>query len=171
VTAGIVPRRLTYHPGTDPVVGWDAGWQIHPLLDIGPTASGTSRQLHTVPLTGGFPTKLPLPISGPASFSPDGLCLAYLPHEQWQAAWKRYRGGQTTPIWIATLGDSGITKVPRDNSNDKNPLWVGDTVYFLSDRNGPVSLFAFDTKTIPCHLPPSHGSASIRACPLTTSSS
>ncbi len=26
-------------------------------------------------------------------------------------------------------------------------MWVGDTIYFLSDRNGPVSLFAYDTKT------------------------
>src|SRR5262249_15258322 len=24
-------------------------------------------------------------------------------------------------------------------------MWVGNTVYFLSDRNGPVSLFAYDT--------------------------
>jgi tricorn protease len=73
--------------------------------------------------------------------------LAYVPHIQWQAAWKRYHGGQTTPIWIADLKDSSITKVPRDNSNDHYPMWVGDTVYFLSDRNGAVSLFAYDTKS------------------------
>ena len=63
------------------------------------------------------------------------------------AAWKRYRGGQTTPIWIADLADSRIEKVPRENSNDFNPMWVGDTVYFLSDRNGPVTLFAYDIKS------------------------
>jgi tricorn protease len=67
---------------------------------------------------------------------------------QWQNAWKQYHGGQTTPIWIADLKDSSIAaKVPRDNSNDHYPMWVGDTVYFLSDRNGPVSLFAYDAKT------------------------
>src|SRR5581483_3127220 len=56
-----------------------------------------------------------------------------------------YRGGQTTPIWIANLADSSVERIPRDNSNDFNPMWVGNTIYFLSDRTGPVSLFAYDT--------------------------
>ena len=60
--------------------------------------------------------------------------------------WKRYRGGQTTPIWIADLSDCQRRKVPRKNSNDFNPMWVGDKVYFLSDRDGPVTLFAYDTE-------------------------
>jgi len=79
--------------------------------------------------------------------SPDGLRIAYVPNPKWQEAWKRYRGGQTTPIWLADLKDSHIEKVPRDNSNDFNPMWVGGTVYFLSDRNGAVSLFAYDAKS------------------------
>src|SRR5215470_1453465 len=56
-------------------------------------------------------------------------------------------GGQTTPIWIVDLKGLSLVKIPRDNSNDHHPMWVGDTIYFLSDRNGPVSLFAYDTKT------------------------
>src|SRR5208337_5282151 len=60
---------------------------------------------------------------------------------------KRYRGGHTAAIWIANLSDSSIVKVPRDNSNDFNPMWIGDKIYFLSDRSGPVTLFAYDTKT------------------------
>jgi tricorn protease len=71
-----------------------------------------------------------------------------VPNIQWQRAWKRYRGGQTKPIWIANLADSSIqATIPRDNSNDFNPLWIGDTIYFLSDRNGPVTVFAYDTKS------------------------
>src|SRR5580698_3591939 len=54
---------------------------------------------------------------------------------------------QTKKIWIANLADSSITKIPRDNSNDFNPMWVGDRIYFLSDREGPVTLFYYDTKT------------------------
>ena len=74
------------------------------------------------------------------AYSPDGARLAYSPFFQWEPEWKHYRGGQTTPIWIADLSDSSIVKVPRDNSNDRNPLWIGDKVYFLSDCNGPVTL-------------------------------
>src|SRR5439155_1627803 len=55
-------------------------------------------------------------------------------------------GGQTTPIYIVKLADLTLERVPRENSNDSSPEWVGDTVYFLSDRNGPVTLFAYDAK-------------------------
>ena len=104
-------------------------------------------QLYTVPVEGGLPTQCRSPSPRRRRYSPDGTHLAYVPHPNWQAAWKRYHGGQTTPIWIADLKDSSIVKIPRDNSNDDHPMWVGDTIYFLSDRNGPVSLFAYDTKT------------------------
>ena len=45
------------------------------------------------------------------------------------------------------LSDLALERVPRENSNDSHPVWVADTVYFLSDRNGPVTLFAYDTKS------------------------
>ena len=82
-----------------------------------------------------------------AWFSADGTRIAYVPNEVWQTSWKRYRGGQTTPIYIVRLSDLALEKVPRENSNDKHPVWFGDAVYFLSDRSGPVTLFAYDTKT------------------------
>src|SRR5262249_16693870 len=69
------------------------------------------------------------------------------PNLKWQAAWKRYRGGQTTPIYVVKISDLALEKVPRQNSNDSNPVWFKDTVYFLSDRNGPVTLFGYYTKT------------------------
>ena len=81
------------------------------------------------------------------SYSPDGSHLAYVPLFQWQEAWKRYRGGQTRKIWIADLADSSVVPIPRENSNDFNPMWVGDRIYFLSDREGPVTLFYYDTKS------------------------
>jgi tricorn protease len=144
---GGVPRRLTFHPAEEDVLGWTPDGKKILFASWGNSFRHFEDQLYTVPLKGGFPTKLPIPIGGEASFSPDGTHLAYLPHLQWQAAWKRYHGGQTTPIWIADLKDSSVVKVPRENSNDHYPQWVGDTIYFLSDRNGPVSLFAYDTKS------------------------
>ena len=145
--AGGVPKRLTFHPADEFVLGWTPDGKKILYMSWGNSFRHFEFQLYTVPVDGGFPTELPIPIAAEASFSPDGTHLAYVPHIQWEAAWKRYHGGQTTPVWLADLKDSSITRVPRDNSNDHYPMWVGDTVYFLSDRNGPVSLFAYDTKT------------------------
>ena len=90
---------------------------------------------------------LPLPSVDWGSFSSDGSTLAYVPVRQWQPAWKHYRGGQTKQIWLVNMKTLDLEKIPRENSNDSSPVWVGSTVYFLSDRNGSVSLFDYDTKT------------------------
>ena len=64
------------------------------------------------------------------------------------AQWKKYRGGRTTKIWIGNLSDSAVEEIPRQNSNDFTPMWMGDKIYFLSDRNGRnVTLYSFDTNT------------------------
>ena len=142
-----MPRRLTYHPAEEYVAGWTPDGKKILFNSWGNSFMHFEDQLYTVPVEGGLPTQVPLPIAEDASYSPDGTHIAYVPHPKWQEAWKRYHGGQTTPIWIADLKDSTIVKIPRDNSNDHHPMWVGDTIYFLSDRNGPVSLFAYDTKS------------------------
>jgi tricorn protease len=142
------PRRLTYHSADNGVVGWTPdGKRIIFASERTAFANGVV-QLFTVPIEGGFATQIPLARASEGSFSSDGSHIAYVPNIQWQKAWKRYRGGQTKPIWIANLSDSSVeATIPRDNSNDFNPMWVGDTVYFLSDRNGPITLFAYDTKS------------------------
>ena len=146
--AGGTPHRLTYHPGADEVIGWTPdGKQVVFASERAAFADGVV-QLFTVAVEGGFPTQVPLARAADGAFSPDGARIAYVPNIQWQRAWKRYRGGQTWAIWIANLADSSIeATIPRDNSNDFNPMWVGATIYFLSDRNGPVTLFAYDTKS------------------------
>ncbi len=144
--SGGTPRRLTYHPAPDRAIGWTPdGKQV--LFSSGRHSYSNFSRLFTAPAEGGFETQLPLDRAVQGAYSPDGARLAYIPTDQWQRAWKRYRGGQTTPIWIATLADSSIVKIPRNNSNDFNPMWVGDTIYFLSDRSGPVALFTYDTKS------------------------
>jgi tricorn protease len=144
--SGGVPKRLTSHPDGDYALAWTPDGKR--ILFASRRDSGTDAvHLFTTSMEGGFPDELPLPNGESGSFSPDGTHLAYVPLFQWQAAWKRYRGGQTKKIWMANLADSSVTAIPRENSNDFNPLWVGDKVYFLSDRNGPVTLFSYDTKT------------------------
>jgi len=141
--SGGVPTRLTWHPGGDFAVGWTPdGKQV--LFTSGRNSYSRFSRLFTMPKEGGFPAEIPLPMAEQAAFSPDGARLAYLPLAPAFDAWKRYRGGRTTPIWIATLADARIERIPRDNSNDFNPLWIGDRIYFLSDRSGPVTLFAYD---------------------------
>jgi tricorn protease len=140
------PRRLTWHPSPDIVLGWTPeGKEI--LFTSGRTAYSRFSELFTVGVEGEFPKRLPLPMGYEGSFSPDGKHIAYVPLRRAFSAWKRYRGGLATPIWIADLSDSSIDKIPRTDSNDFEPMWIGDKVYFLSDREGPVTLFSYDVKT------------------------
>ena len=145
---GGVPKRLTYHPSVDEVSGWTPDGKNILFSSSRDSSSGYSR-LYTMPVTGGgLPSAVPLPMADRGWLSPDGQYVAYEPLSQWQGDWKHYKGGQTQPIWIAKLSDSTIEKIPRDNSNDKCPMWVGDKVYFLSDRDGGVvSLYSYDTRS------------------------
>jgi tricorn protease len=140
------PKRLTWHPGADIAVGWTPD-STKVLFHSGREAYADFDRLYTVPVGGGPAEVLPMWRGEAGSFSPDGSRIAYVPNQVWQTSWKRYRGGQTTPIYIVRLSDLALEKVPRENSNDKAPVWFADTVYFLSDRSGPVTLFAYDTKT------------------------
>jgi tricorn protease len=147
---GGVPKRLTWHPAADRVLGWTPdGKRI--LFGSARTAYSRFGEIFSVPAEGGVEEKLPLPSGYGASMSADGQSIAYEPIGKAFQMWKRYRGGQTTRIWLARLSDSGVTKVPRTNSNDFNPMWAGDRVYFLSDRNGPVTLFYYDVKSKAVH--------------------
>src|SRR6266568_4978700 len=141
---GGVPRRITWHPAGSGVVGWTPdGKDV--LIATGALSYRHFLKLFTVHADGsGMPEPLPLPSGVEGSYSPDGQSLAYEPVTKWQPAWKHYVGGQTTPIWIVNLKTLDLVKVPRENSNDSDPVWAGNLVYFLSDRNGPVSLFSYD---------------------------
>jgi len=82
------------------------------------------------------------------SYSPDAKELAYVPLNHAFEIWKRYRGGRTSPIWIARLADSSVAKIRRDNSNglQSHVGWINE-YFFLSDRDGPVSCSAYDTRS------------------------
>jgi tricorn protease len=144
--AGGLPKRLTYHPGADQVVGWTPDGK-NVLFRSTRNSSSRYSRLFTVPLTGGLPTEVPLPMAFEGSLAPDGARIAYVPLPPAFTIWKRYRGGRTSSIWLADLADSRAEPLPRENSNDFNPMWLGGKVYFLSDRNGPVTLFAYDPAT------------------------
>lgn len=148
-TAGGVPRRLTHHPDPDVPVAWTPDGKS---IVFRSTRASYARfiRLFTVPINGGQPSELPLPQAESGSLSPDGKRIAYVPLSNmptFPGAFRpirNYRGGTAAAIWIADLADSAITKVPRKDSNDFNPMWIGDRVYFLSDREGATTLFVYD---------------------------
>ncbi len=144
---GGVPRRLTWEPTGNLVTGWTPDGK-NVLFTSGHASKSVYPRLFQVRADGVGPAEvLPLPSADWGSFSSDGSTLAYVPVRQWQAAWKHYRGGQTSQVWLVNMKTLDLEKIPRENSNDSSPVWIGATVYFLSDRNGSVSLFAYDTKT------------------------
>ncbi len=140
------PTRLTYHPGPDVAVGWTPDGKDVLFRSRRYTYSDPD-QLYTVPVTGGFPEELPLSMAETGSYSPHGTRIAYVPSFQWEPFWKGYRGGQTTPIWIATISNSSVVKIPRDGANYNDPMWVGNKVYYLSDQDGPITLFSYNVDT------------------------
>lgn len=143
---GGVPKRLTYHPSADTCAGWTPDGKSV-IFVSGMLSNTDSPRLFTVPVEGGVPKALPVPAGTMASFSPDGSKMAYVPGWKWELAWKRYRGGQTYPIWIANMADSKVIEIPRKNTNDEQPMWVGDKVYYLSDKRGPVGLYSYNAKS------------------------
>ncbi|MDQ6787013.1 MAG: PDZ domain-containing protein [Acidobacteriota bacterium] len=143
------PRRITYHPGADGVIGWTPDGNSVVFLSTRGTGLPVPK-MYTMPVSGqGLPTELPFPMAGGvASFSPDGTKIAYMPLASAFAQWKLYRGGRETKIWIGNMSDSAVEEIPRTSSNDFTPMWMGDKIYFLSDRNNRnVTLYSFDTKT------------------------
>lgn len=148
VTGG-EPTRLTWYPGWDFVRGWTPDGKAVLLSSWREVAMGSDTPLFTVPAAGGFPSRLPVPHGRGASYSPDGSRLAYMPQVDATAQWKSYRGGGHSRIWIQGLKDLAVEQIPQPAGrfNDIGPRWMGDSIYFRSDRNGEYNLFAYDTKT------------------------
>jgi tricorn protease len=146
---GGVPRRLTWHPSADLVQGFTPdGTRV---LFTSNRATFTLRytQLYTVPIDAGMPEPLPIPNAYQASYAPDGRRIAYNPLPPAFQQWKQYRGGEASRIWLYSVGDHAVEKIPQPatRANDVDAMWIGDTIYFRSDRDGEFNLYAFDAKT------------------------
>lgn len=150
-STGGTPKRITHHPDPDNAVGFTPDGKNIVFRSSRETYSRFTR-LFTVPVEGGLPKPLPLPMGYSGAFSPDGKRFAYAPVGVGGGftnfiAWKRYRGGRASYLWIVDMYTLETQKVPRTDSADFDPMWIGDKVYFLSGRNGAVSLFGFDPST------------------------
>lgn len=143
---GGVPVRLTWHPNSDLVRGFTPDGKN--VLFASQRSSFTNRylQLFTVGTGGGFPEKMKIPNAYSASYSPDGKSMAYTPLSPVYQQWKNYRGGTESFIWICSLSDYSVVKIPQPEKgcNDADPMWIGEKIFFISDRNGEFNLFSYD---------------------------
>ncbi|WP_343703651.1 PDZ domain-containing protein [Chitinophaga sp.] len=145
------PQRVTWHPARDLVRGWVDN--DHILFASGAESpTGRTTRLYSVNAKGGLPAahaKIPEATQG--AVSPDGKYTAYIKNPDptegstMYRPFKRYRGGYMPKIWIFNNSTYQIEEIPAANSNNIRPVWVGKSVFFLSDRNHTMNIFRYDT--------------------------
>jgi tricorn protease len=153
-SSGGIPRQLTFYPARGPlpprwgydnqVYDWTADGKSILFRSMRYGASLTDTRLFLVSLDGGLPTPLPLPRSGGGDLSPDGTKVAYSPLVRDFRTWKRYEGGWAQELYVFDLGTYELTRVTDHPRADRDPMWIGNTIYFSSDRDGTLNLYAFD---------------------------
>ena len=148
-SAGGEPTRLTFHPMSDRVIGWTPDGSR--VLFASSRESGRQRynQFYTVRLQGGLPEKLPVPYGEFGAYSPDGRQFVYMPMSIDFRTWKRYRGGWAPDVWVFDLQTKAARNLTANPANDAQPMWHGNTIYFVSDRgsNERNNIWAYDLGT------------------------
>ncbi len=154
--SGGEPKQLTFYPARGPlpdrwgfddqVYGWspDGKSVLFRSMREGWTMADT--RLYTVPAEGGLPTPLPMPVAGGGTFSPDGNQVLYSPLTRDFRTWKRYQGGWAQDLYVFDLKTHEVEPVAHSPRTERDPMWIGDKIYFNSDRTGTLNLFEFDPK-------------------------
>jgi tricorn protease len=153
---GGAPRQLTFYNDVGPMPprgGWDdwvMGWTPEGKILVRMNRVPWSERMgkyFVVDPKGGLETPLPLPEGGSASLSADGRRIAYTPVDREFRTWKRTRGGRAQDIWIYDFEANRSERITDDPATDNFPMWAGDTVYFTSDRERVLNLYAHDLGT------------------------
>jgi tricorn protease len=151
-TAGGEPKRLTYHPSPDRARGWTRdGKRVVFGSDRISVPQASYLRLWTVSTDGGVEDALPMPRAFAGTYSPDGkrfayeeISAAFIPDWDQNSTWRHYRGGRVQPVRIMDLASHAVEKLPWQNSNDRGAMWIGNVVYFLSDRTATTNLYSYD---------------------------
>ena len=147
-TDGGEPTRLTWHPVPDQVQGWTPDGRNVLFASTRATAApNATPRFWTVPAAGGPEEALPLPRAFQGKISPDGRRIAYRMNTSWDEERRNYRGGQNRPVWIADLETFDVVTPPWSDSKDVDPVWLGDIVYFISDRDGVGNVWSYNAAT------------------------
>lgn len=141
------PRRLTWHPSYAMVRGWtEDGKRILYATSRDNSPAGFDR-LWTVSAEGGPSTMLTSQWATNGSFSPDRKQIVIDRVSRWDVEWRHYKGGQNTPLVILNLSDQAEKLLPYESTIDIQPLWLGDTIYFLSDRDRTSNIWSYTPAT------------------------
>ena len=147
-SSGGEPQRLTWHPGDDLVTGWspDGSKVIFTSSREGhPTQES---RFFEISVKGGMPQSLEIPRAVNGEISPDGKHFAYQQIAFWDPEWRNHRGGQAKPIWIVDRKSMELTMTPQlDGERHTDPVWFGNKVYYISERDYLANLWSFDPAT------------------------
>ncbi len=139
---GGVPKRLTWHPGGEGVQDWHPNG-LSVLFGSGRQSLAPVGTSFLVSKDGGTPEGLPMPRVSRASYHSSGNTIAYTPYPDPFRTWKRYRGGLVSRIWIYDTKTHDVEVVPHVNASDTFPSWIGDDLYFASDRDQQMNIWKY----------------------------
>ncbi len=143
------PYRVTHHSASDNMVDWYPDGKSLLYRTAMTSPSGRYSRLYKISVNGGLPEKLPMEYGDFASLNSDASKIVYQPSNREFATWKRYRGGMASQLWIYDLKNNKSEKITEFAGADALPMWHGNTIYFLSDRddNKKLNIWAYDTGT------------------------
>ncbi|MHB1192883.1 MAG: S41 family peptidase [Longimicrobiales bacterium] len=146
-TEGGEPRRLTWYPTPSEARGWTPDGSRVLYATSRETAPVGFNRLWTVSAQGGPSTVLPAPWAHDGSFSADGRRLVVDRVTRWDWEWRSYRGGQNTPLTILDLGTLEELRIPNERTTDRYPVWLGEKIWFVSDRDWGMNVWSYDVAT------------------------
>jgi tricorn protease len=144
---GGTPTRLTWHPAPAQARGWTPDGKNILYASSRETAPTGFTRLWTVSAQGGPSTLLPAPRGARGAYATGKNQIVVEPVSRWDVEWRAYRGGQNTPLIILDLNDLSETLLPNERSTDIHPVWMGETIYFLSDRDYTSNIWAYTPAT------------------------
>ncbi|HVJ63026.1 MAG TPA: S41 family peptidase [Tahibacter sp.] len=149
------PRQVTYYPGRGPlpqrwgfdnqVYGWTPDGASVLFRSWRDSINDSQPKLFTVPAKGGASVALPMPNAGVGRYSPDGKQIVYSPKFRDFRTWNRYTGGWAQDLYIYDFASKSARNITNDPNTDRDPVWIGNTVYFIADRGAHLNLYGYDT--------------------------
>ncbi|MCF8232065.1 MAG: protease, partial [Bacteroidales bacterium] len=137
--------RLTYHPSYDEVLGWHPAQNKIMFRSTRQLESGIETQrIFMISPEGGFPKPLKLIEAARGSFSADGQKIAFNKTSRSGRTWKRYQGGRAQEVYLYNLETDGEKQLTDFEGTDRFPMWIGNKIYFTSDRDRHLNLYSVD---------------------------